>query len=89
MLQCVKKDLAIQSRKSKRHRPAKTDIIDYGKPEQQYVLAANPGAPYDPSYAVHTASYGTGHAKVRKGLQPTLPHRMAIVKASSRHNYPE
>jgi hypothetical protein len=69
----VTKDLARQRQHSKRDRPAKTDIIDDGEPEQQHVLAANPEVPYDPSYAVQTASYGTGHAKVRKGCYSANP----------------
>jgi hypothetical protein len=53
-------------------------MIDLGEPEQQRVLAANPEVtPYDPSVVAQTASYGTGHAKVRKGHYSANPSSRA------------
>jgi hypothetical protein len=48
-------------------------MIILGEPEQRRMLPATPKVPYDLSDAVQTASYGTGHAKVRKGRYSSNP----------------
>jgi hypothetical protein len=66
-------------RQTKRNILDRTDtMIILGKPEQRRVLPATPKVPYDLSYAVQTASYGTGHAKVRLGC-PLLLFTVSLL----------